>query len=139
MKLIRRRICFALLWTLALFIAASIAAPFFSADRFGKSIQRALEKSLGRKVEIGEVRFHLFRGPGFSVHDVVSHEDPAFGIEPMVAWVESVEANPSIPALFQRRLEFSSLRLDNPVVNLVKLDAPANRWNFQPLMTRSRI
>ncbi|MGH9720657.1 MAG: AsmA family protein [Bryobacteraceae bacterium] len=134
-----RRIWLGLVWTLLLFLVASVAAPFLSADRFGKRIQRALETALGRKVEIGQVRFHLFRGPGFSLHDVVIHEDPAFGIEPMVAWVESVEANPSLPALWRGRLEFSSLRLGNPVVNLVKLDAPANRWNFQPLMTRSRI
>jgi hypothetical protein len=114
---------------LALFLIVGVGAPYLSADRFGKSVQAALESSLQRKVEIGKVRFDLFRGPGFRLEQVVIHEDPAFGIEPL-AWVDELEARPSVLALLTGRLEFASLRLGDPVVNLTK----TTRWNFERLL-----
>ncbi len=117
------------LLALALFLMVGVGAPYLSADRFGKSVQAALESSLRRKVEIGKVRFDLFRGPGFRLEQVVIHEDPAFGIEPL-AWVDELEARPSLFALLTGRLEFASLRLGDPVVNLTK----TTRWNFERLL-----
>jgi hypothetical protein len=119
----------------ALFLALGIAAPFLSADRFGNRIREALEASLGRPVKIGKVRFDLFQGPGFTISDVEIGEDPAFGIEPFAAWpggVESIDARLKLKSLWTGRLEWSSLRLNSPVVNLVKVE---NRWNFEPLLT----
>lgn len=117
---------------LALFLCGGIAAPFLSADRFANRIRLGLEQALGRKVEIGEARFNLFRGPGFTVEDVVIQDDPAFGMEPF-AWVGSLEANPSLLALLQGDIRFSSLRLGgDTVVNLVKR---GDRWNFERLLT----
>ena len=43
---------------------------------------KALPTALGRKVDIGAVRLHVLTGPGFSVRNVVIHEDPAFSPEP---------------------------------------------------------
>src|ERR1700704_3158225 len=71
---------------LALFVIAGFAAPFLSADRYGKRISEALETSLGRKVKIGKVRLGLFQGPGFIVSDVEIADDPAFGVETFT-WV----------------------------------------------------
>ncbi|MEO7649117.1 MAG: hypothetical protein ABIZ80_01495, partial [Bryobacteraceae bacterium] len=99
-------------------------------DRFGNRLRAGLEKSLNRPVRIGKVRFNLFR-VGFSINDVIIGEDPAFGIEPF-AYMESLEVSPQISSLWTRRLEFSSLRLSTPSVNLVKVDG---RWNFEPLLT----
>ncbi|MBI1788816.1 MAG: hypothetical protein HYR60_14855 [Acidobacteria bacterium] len=114
--------------SILLFLAAGIGAPYLNADRYGNAIRAALESSLGRRVEIGKVRFSLFSGAGFSIADVVIHEDPAFGIEPF-AWVDSLQARPQLMSLWTRRLEFASLRLEDPIVNLVK----TTRWNFEPL------
>ena len=125
-------------WLLAAvlaFLVAGIAAPFLSADRFGQRIKQALEASLGRPVTIGKVRFNLFQGPGFTISDVEIGEDPTFGIEPFAAWpgsVESLDARLKLKSLWTGRLEWSSLRLNSPVVNLVKVGA---RWNFEPLLT----
>src|SRR5260370_20276540 len=124
-----------LLAGVAAFLVAGIAAPFLSADMFGQRIKQALEASLGRPVTIGKVRFNLFQGPGFTLSDVEISEDPAFGIEPFAAWpggVESLDARLKLKSLWTGKLEWSSLRLNSPVVNLVKV---GNRWNFEPLLT----
>jgi hypothetical protein len=117
-----------------LLVAAGIIAPYLHADRFSGRIRQALERSLNRKVEIGEVRFNLFRGPGFSLRSVVIHDDPAAGIEPF-AYVTSIEARVRLRSLYRGRLEFASLRLEEPSVNLVKTgEGP---WNFQPLLNQA--
>ena len=117
------------------FLVVGIAAPFLSADSFGQRIKQALEASLGRPVTIGKAHFNLFQGPGFTISDVEIGEDPAFGIEPFAAWpggVESIDARLKLKSLWTGKLEWSSLRLNSPVVNLVKV---GNRWNFEPLLT----
>jgi hypothetical protein len=134
MKLPRVTLRKIVLAALMLAAAAVAVAPFLHADRFRRKVHQSLEAALGRKVEIADVRFSLLRGPGFTLNKVVIHEDPAIGIEP-IAYVASMEANIRIRALFAGRLEFSSLRLNEPSVNLVK--TVAGPWNFQPLVARA--
>ena len=124
-----------LVWISLLLIAAlGAAAPFLSADYFRGRIERALEAALGREVALGAVRFNLFTGPGFTVRDVLIHEDPRAGIEPF-ARVDALEARVNLLSIFSGELEFSSLRLVEPAVNLVK---PAEGvWNFQMLLERT--
>jgi AsmA protein len=117
-----------------LLLAAGLIAPYLHADRFGQRIRQALEDSLDRRVDIGEVRLSLFRGPGFSVRRVVIQEDPAAGIEPF-AYVGSIEARLRLRSFWTGRLEFSSLRFVDPSVNLVKM--AGGSWNFQPLLSRA--
>jgi hypothetical protein len=119
-----------LLAGLALFGVAGLAAPYFRLDQYGEAVRSAIEASLGRRVQIGAVRLHLFRGPGVTIQEVVIAEDPAFGIEPF-AWVESLEASPAWWSLWAGRLRFSSLRWNQPVVNLVK---EQGQWNFEKLL-----
>lgn len=114
---------------LAAVVAAAIAAPHVRMQRFAREIHAALEQGLGRRVRIGEVRFRLFTGPAFSVDKVVIYDDPAFGIEPM-AHVGSLEARPRLWSLWTGRLEFTSIRLEDASINLVK----TARWNFESLL-----
>ncbi len=116
----------------AAFLVAGLAAPYLSADFIGDRIRLALERSLHRRVEIEAARFNLFRGPGFSLLQVVIHDDPSAGREPL-AFVSAVEARISLLGLLRGRLEFSALRLEQPSVNLVK--AANGPWNFQTLFT----
>ncbi len=127
------------LWIgLALVVMLGIAAPYLDADFFRPAIQRALERGLGRRVEVGQVYFNLLTGPGFTLDDVTIYEDPRAGIEPF-AYVGAVEARVRLLRLFARRLEFSSLRLhEGPnraqtSINLVK--TAAGPWNFQFLLS----
>src|ERR1700726_4181261 len=75
----------------AVILMAVAAAPFFSADQYGKRISEALEASLGRKVKIGTARFDLFPGPGFTIEGRDIAEKPAFGAH-LFAFVDSLNA-----------------------------------------------
>ena len=121
----------AILIALALILLAGLGAPYLDADFMRPRIERALERGLGRKVEVGKVYFNLFTGPGFTVEDVTIFEDPRAGIEPF-AYVGTLEARVRLLGLLFHRLEFSSLRLDDASINLVKTDA--GPWNFQFLL-----
>ena len=108
-----------------------IAAPYIQADRYGQQIREALQRGLNRKVEIGQVHFNLFTGPGFTVENVVIYDDPSAGIEPFAHMLE-LEARVGLSSLFTGRLEFSVLRFVSPSVNIVKPDAGA--WNVVRLL-----
>jgi hypothetical protein len=128
MKYLRRTIFI----LLAFVIVAGLLAPFLRADRLRPRIQAALEAALNRPVHItSAVHLNLFTGPGFSVDDVLIDDDPASGIEPF-AHVESLRARVRLTSLLRGKLAFSSLYLDSPSVNLVKM--PAGGWNIQPML-----
>jgi hypothetical protein len=129
MKTLRRWLVIALL----VVVAFGFAAPRVSADRFRPRIQAALEAALNRPVTLGAVHLNLFSGPGFTVEDVLIDDDPAAGIEPF-AHVEQMQARIRWASLLSGTLEFSSLRLDTPSVNVVKMRS--GPWNIQPLLDR---
>ena len=120
-----------LLAGLALLLALGVALRFLQIDVVRPKIERALERELGRRVEVEEAHLTLLTGLGFTLSRVTIHEDPRAGIEPF-AYVESLDARVRLLSLFSRRLEFSSLRLDDASINLVKTDA--GPWNFQFLL-----
>ncbi len=127
------------IWRLALaaallVVTAGVIAPLVDAHRFGTRVKASLSRALGREVEIGDVHLDLFGGPGFSVDKVVIHEDPAVGLEPF-AYVESLSARVSFKSFWTRRLEFSSLKLEDASINLAR---PAGgHWNFEALLGRT--
>ena len=129
-----------LAWGVLLLLVIGIAAPYLSGNGFAPRIRAALESALGRKVDLGAVHFSLFTGPGFSVDNVVIHENPSLGVEP-IAYVGSLEAVPRITSIFGGRLEFASIRLDDASINVAKTGGPSapGRWNFEPLLNRSVI
>src|SRR5580704_15406344 len=95
-----------------LFLAALLAllfaafyVPRISADNYRERAKTALEKALGRKVEIGKVRFRLLPSPALTISDVIIGEDPGIGAEP-AAYVTTLQAVPRFTALFGGPLEF---------------------------------
>ncbi|HVO97507.1 MAG TPA: hypothetical protein VMT15_05540 [Bryobacteraceae bacterium] len=121
----------ALIIALLLILAIGLAAPHVEIDFIRPRIARALERGLGRRVEVGKVRLNVFTGPGFTVDDVTIHEDPRAGIEPF-AYVGTLDARVQLLSLLRRHLDFSSLRLVDASINLVKTSA--GPWNFQYLL-----
>src|SRR5579871_4087019 len=115
-------------------ILIGLLAPYFRADRLRPRIQAALAAALNRPVHISAVHVSMLTGPGFSVDDVLIDDDPAAGIEPF-AHVESLRARIRLTSLFAGKLGFSSLHLDSPSVNLVKM--PSGAWNIQALLDRT--
>jgi AsmA-like protein len=131
MKILRRTLFIALVVVLA----AGLLAHYLNANQLRPYIQAALEAGLNRPVEInGDVHLNLFTGPGFTVEKVAIGDDPAAGIEPF-AYVESMRARVRLTSLVAGKLAFSSLHLDAPSVNLVKMQP--GPWNIQPLLDRS--
>jgi hypothetical protein len=118
-----------------LVLVAGLIAPFINAARYTGRIREALEASLGRKVDFHAGHFALFSGLGFSLDAVTIHEDPRFGIEPF-AYVPTLQARLRIDKLLVGRIQFSSLRLVEPSVNLVKRSDRA--WNIVELVERLR-
>ncbi len=127
-----------LLWRVGLagilcFVLAGLIAPHVNAARFSARIQQALQTSLGREVKFGQVHFTVFSGPGFSLEDVTIGEDPRFGLEPF-AYVPTLEARLRVDKLLLGYIRFSSLRLVEPSLNLVK--RTDGSWNIVALLER---
>jgi hypothetical protein len=116
---------------LALVAAIAVAAAYLPLDFLRPPVERALARGLGRQVEVGEVHLDLFGAPGFTLDDVVIHEDPRAGIEPF-AYVDSLGAKVRWLSLLRRHLEFANLNLGDATINIVKTDA--GPWNFQFLL-----
>jgi len=110
------------------------ALPYAPVEFLKAPLERALERGLGRKVEVDRVSLTLFSGPGASLDGVTIHEDSRAGIEPF-AYANTLDARIDLLALLRGRLEFSSLNLNDATFNLVKPDnAP---WNFQMLLNQT--
>ncbi|HVW85152.1 MAG TPA: hypothetical protein VHB50_10750, partial [Bryobacteraceae bacterium] len=130
-----------LTWPKIVFYAAALLGfaswyvPRISADRYREPIHAALENALGRKVEIGQVKFQLLPTPGFTIGDVNIGEDPAVGPEPM-AYVTTLRARPTISSLLGGPLTFASVDLEDAYINFTRVERePGNvRWNFSSLM-----
>jgi hypothetical protein len=130
-----KRLAWVLAWVLATLAVLAAVIPYIPADLLLPGIERALERGLGRKVDVGGIHLTLFPGPlprpGFTLERVTIHEDPRAGIEPL-AYVESLGASLRVLSLFRRKVEFSSLNLNDATINMVKTDA--GPWNFQFLL-----
>lgn len=126
-----------LLWTLlALLVLTGLAGllvPEIDAGRMRRPLAVALERTLGRGVEFGEVRYQVFPTPGLSAKDLVIPEDPALGLEP-VAYVGELQAGVSFASLLTGRLDISSVRLVDASVNLARKDEVG--WNFTALLEK---
>lgn len=108
----------ALLAIFAVLLFGSLA-PFVEIGGLHGTIQHALEAFLGRKVDLGNVHLTLFSGPGLSLENVVIHEDPRYGLEPFAS-VPTLAARVRLDKLLFGQLRFSSLRLEDATINLVK-------------------
>src|SRR5207248_2029162 len=118
-----------------LLLVVGLVAPLINAAHYKERIRQALEASLARKVDFRKVHFALFSGLGFSLDAVTIHEDPRYGIEPF-AYVPTLQARLRIDKLLAGQIQFSSLRLIEPSLNLVKRTDGA--WNIVELVERLR-
>jgi hypothetical protein len=115
---------------LVLLATIGVAALYLPLDFLRPAVERALERGLLRKVEIGHVYVNLFGVPGFTFENVTIHEDSRAGIEPF-AYVPSLDAGVNALGLFRRKLIFSNISLGDATINVVKTTDGV--WNFQLL------
>lgn len=114
-------------------LSFGLIAPLIDAASFRAPIQHAVEDSLGRKIEFSKVHLTLFSGPGFTLENVSISEDPRYGLEPF-AWVPTLQARIRIDKLLRGQIRLSSLRLEDPSLNLVKRSD--GTWNVVQLLQR---
>ena len=122
---------------------AAWSLPVITEGWYRDRLLHALEDGLGRKVEIGQVRFRLVPTPGFAISDVRIGEDPAIGQEP-AAFVDTLVARPSLMALLSGRLAVGSVSLEDDTgsgisLNLTRVDSGTGdvRWNFTLLAAKA--
>ena len=118
---------------LLLLLIAGIVAPFITMASYSGRIREALESALGRSVEFQKLHLTLFSGPGFLLNSVTIGEDPRYGLEAF-AYVPTLEARLRLDKLLLGRIQFSSLRLIEPSLNLVKKND--GTWNVVSLVER---
>ncbi len=114
-------------------VLIGIAAPYLDAGAFRGGIQDALEQTLGRKIEIGKVRFTLFTGPGFTLERVTIQEDPRYGLEPF-AFIPTLEMRVRLDKLLLGQIRPLGLRMVDASLNLTKSDD--GTWNAVALVER---
>ena len=96
-------------------------------------IANSISLAVARPVEVGSVHLR-FLPPGFDLENLVIHEDPLFGAEPMLRAPE-VTAVVRLTSLLRGRLDIARLELTEPSLNLVR--RPGGRWNWEALLERT--
>jgi hypothetical protein len=108
-----------------------LTPPLLNVNRLQRRIAASMSASLGRPVTLDRVTLHLLPVPGFTLQNLVVGEDPGFGSEPVIrANAVDVTLRPS--SLWRRRVEISSIKFEEPSLNLVR--NARGEWNLQSLL-----
>ena len=126
----RQSLMMALALVLVLLLLA-LTPPLLNVSRYQRRIVTSMSQSLGRPVHLDKVTLHLVPVPGFTLQNFVVSEDPAFGNEPTIR-ANEVTATLRLSSLWQQRVEFSSVKFENPSVNLVR--SADGRWNLEGVL-----
>jgi len=126
----RQSMMMALALILVLLLLA-LTPPLLNVGRYQRRIVTSMSESLGRPVHLDNVTLHLLPVPGFTLQNFVVSEDPAFGNEPTIR-ANEVTATLRLSSLWQQRVEFSSVKFENPSVNLVR--TADGRWNLEGVL-----
>jgi AsmA family/AsmA-like C-terminal region len=102
--------------------------------RLRARIVSSLSLALGRPVDIAYVSLRVLPRPGFDLENVVIHEDPAFGAEPMLH-ADAVTAALRLSSLLRGHLEIARLSFTEPSLNLVQNGT--GHWNMENLLQRA--
>lgn len=121
----RRRV---LIWTGAIvgtvLVALAIIPFFVDLDRYRDRWLPMVESAVGRQVDVGHVELTLLTGLGARIDGLIVHGDPQFGADPLLA-VDSVRARIKLIPLLRGRVAIKEIRLDRPVLRVVKNEAGA--------------
>src|SRR5450755_2444117 len=112
-------------------VAALVLPPFISVGRYKSRVTDSMSKALGRPVTCDSIELRLLPQPGFYLANVSIGDDPAYSLEPILH-AEEVNAYLGVSSLWRGRLEFASLNLNYPILNLVQRVDPS--WNLESLL-----
>lgn len=120
-----------LLVAAAVFVAAIAAIPLFvNANTFRPTVEKELERTLGRSVKVGDLSLSAFSGSMLS-KDLSVADDPNFGTAPFLT-AKTLRIGVSLRALiFSHALELRGFDIDSPQINLIR--AANGTWNFSSI------
>jgi hypothetical protein len=133
MSVLRKRLVIAACVLLALVVLA-LLPPLINVNRFQRRIATSISRSVGRPVHLDRVSMTLLPLPGFTLENFVVNEDPQFGSEPVMR-ADEVKATLRVSSLWRGKLEFSTISLTAPSVNLVR--NAAGRWNLETILLQA--
>jgi hypothetical protein len=119
---------------LALLVIVPVVTPMITLGGARRRVLAALQNELGRRVTADSVHLSLIPWPAVVLENVTLADTPEFGGEQMIS-ADSARATFRLLSLWSGRLEFSSIDLDYPSINLVR--NRAGRWNFAEMLTRA--
>lgn len=101
------------------------------AERLKGRITVSIASALGRPVEVSSVNLRFLPKPGFELSNLVVHDSPSFGPEPILRSSEVV-AVVRLSSLLRGRIEIGRLALTEPSFNLV--NDSHGHWNLEDLL-----
>jgi AsmA protein len=108
-----------------------LALPlFFNANQFKPALESDLSATLGRKVEIGNIKLAVFSG-GVTIDSLSIADDPAFSPSPFLQAKELTAGVALIPLIFSKQLQVRSFTVTDPQVSLLR--TPGGKWNYSSL------
>jgi hypothetical protein len=122
-----------LLLVLFLWVADISISQLIRRSRLQRRITARLESAFGRPVEVGRYIFTLWGWPTLEAQSVTVGEDPRFGHEYFLR-AESLTMRLRWRSLLRGRLEFGTLYLSRPSLNLVR-DSNGD-WNLAEWLPR---
>lgn len=126
-----RKLGIALLVIVVVVVAAALIVPhLIDVNKYHSSIQAQLEKKLGRRVSLGEMRLSFFP-LSFQVSNPVIAEDNRFETGRPFAAAQQLAVSVKFWPLLRKEVEVKSLALDRPHIELVR--NPQGEWNFATL------
>lgn len=114
---------------LLLVLLAGAAYLLLNPSQFRPLLEAELERSLARKVRVGELKVGLFP-PSFSASKLEIADDPAFSAKPFLE-AAGLSVQPSLLPLLSGKVEIQSISIQQPKVELIA--NPAGIWNYASL------
>ncbi len=122
-----------LLFLAFLWLAGAGSSFVIQHSRLHRKITARLESVFGRPVQVGRYDFSLWGWPTLAAESITVGEDPRFGYEYFLR-AESLTVRLRWLSLLRGRLEFGTLSLDRPSLNLVR--NTEGDWNLAEWLPR---
>lgn len=119
---------------LLIIVVLALLPPLINVNRFQRRIASSISQSIGRPVHLDSVTMNLLPLPGFTLENFVVSEDPSFGAEPVMR-ANEVKATLRVSSLWRGHLEFATISLTEPSVNLVR--NASGQWNLETILLQA--